>query len=65
VCFFFDHIILPKPEQSGGQPSLEVFRQVLGCGDFFNRKELSWIDIADMILVAASQSPGGSRNTPG
>lgn len=62
ACFLVDDIIMPKPEQYGAQPPLEVLRQYLGYGGFFNRKDLSWIDVHDLTIIAACQPPGGGRN---
>jgi dynein heavy chain len=64
AAFFVDDIIMPKPEQYGAQPPLEVLRQVLGYGGFFNRKELYWVEVHGLTIVAACQPPGGGRNTP-
>ena len=62
ACFIVDDIIMPKPEQYGAQPPLEVLRQYMGYGGFFNRKDLSWIDVNDLTIIAACQPPGGGRN---
>lgn len=62
AAFLVDDVIMPKPETYGAQPPLELLRQYLGYGGFFNMKDLSWIDVKDMTLVAAGQPPGGGRN---
>ena len=62
AVFLVDDIIMPKPEQYGAQPPLEVLRQVLGYGGFFNRKELYWVEVKDLTIISACQPPGGGRN---
>jgi dynein heavy chain len=59
-----DDVIMPKPEQYGAQPPLEVLRQYMGYGGFFNRKELYWVDVQNLTLISACQPPGGGRNRP-
>ncbi|OHT16379.1 Dynein heavy chain family protein [Tritrichomonas foetus] len=62
AVFIVDDIIMPKPEQYGAQPPLEVLRQYMGYGGFYNRKELTWIEVKDLTIISACQPPGGGRN---
>lgn len=64
AAFFVDDFIMPKPEEYGAQPPLEVLRQYLGYGGFFNRKDLYWVDVHDLTIVAACQPAGGGRSSP-
>jgi dynein heavy chain len=59
--FLVDDIIMPKPETYGAQPPLELIRQYLGYGGFYNMKDLSWIDVKDMTVAGAGQPAGGGR----
>jgi len=61
AVFLVDDIIMPKPDTYGSQPPLELLRQYLGYGGFFNRKELTWIEVKNMTIIAAGQPAGGGR----
>ena len=42
---------MPNLDSTGCQPTNELIRQFLEFSVFYNRKELSWIDIQVMLLV--------------
>ncbi|XP_071080158.1 dynein axonemal heavy chain 6-like [Haliotis cracherodii] len=62
VIVFVDDLNMPAPEEYGAQPPLELLRQFLECGGFYDTKKLTWKDILDVTLVAACGPPGGGRN---
>ncbi|XP_050405705.2 dynein axonemal heavy chain 6, partial [Patella vulgata] len=62
VVVFVDDLNMPAPEQYGAQPPLELLRQYLELGGFYDTKKLQWKDILDVTLVTACGPPGGGRN---
>ncbi|XP_059157269.1 dynein axonemal heavy chain 6-like [Physella acuta] len=62
VIVFVDDLNMPAPEEYGAQPPLELLRQFLEMGGFYDTKKMVWKDILDVILVAACGPPGGGRN---
>ncbi|XP_052105827.1 dynein axonemal heavy chain 6-like isoform X2 [Mytilus californianus] len=59
---FVDDLNMPAPEEYGAQPPLELLRQFLESGGFYDTKSLSWKTIFDVTVVAACGPPGGGRN---
>ncbi|XP_077989551.1 dynein axonemal heavy chain 6-like [Glandiceps talaboti] len=62
VIVFIDDLNMPSPEEYGAQPPLELLRQYLELGGFYDVKRLHWKDILDVHLIAACGPPGGGRN---
>ncbi|KAL8598268.1 hypothetical protein ACOMHN_035218 [Nucella lapillus] len=62
VVVFVDDVNMPSPEEYGAQPPLELLRQFLELGGFYDTKKLVWKDILDVNIVAACGPPGGGRN---
>eukprot|EP00058_Branchiostoma_floridae_P021107 XP_002606597.1 hypothetical protein BRAFLDRAFT_120109 [Branchiostoma floridae] len=62
VLVFIDDLNMPAPEQYGAQPPLELLRQYLELGGFYDTKKLTWKDVLDVTLVGACAPPGGGRN---
>lgn len=53
---------MPRPEIYGAQPPIELLRQLLDYGGFYDRDKLSWKYIENVILCAICAPPGGGRN---
>ncbi|ESO83512.1 hypothetical protein LOTGIDRAFT_133247 [Lottia gigantea] len=62
VVVFVDDLNMPAPEQYGAQPPLELLRQFLELGGFYDTAKLQWKDILDVTMVTACGPPGGGRN---
>ncbi|XP_014244414.1 dynein heavy chain 2, axonemal isoform X2 [Cimex lectularius] len=60
---FMDDFNLPAKEVFGAQPPLELIRQWLDYGFWYNRKTQLVTIIKDMTLMAAMGPPGGGRNS--
>ncbi|XP_075719503.1 dynein axonemal heavy chain 14 isoform X3 [Rhinoderma darwinii] len=62
VTVFIDDLNMPSPEEYGAQPPLEMVRQFLELGGFYDTKSLSWKNIQDTTLIAVCAPPGGGRS---
>ncbi|XP_051852520.1 dynein axonemal heavy chain 14 [Antechinus flavipes] len=59
---FIDDLNSPVPEKYGAQPPLELIRQFLDLGGFYNTEQLQWKDVEDVSLVAACGIPPGGKS---
>ncbi|GMI17677.1 hypothetical protein TrLO_g10552 [Triparma laevis f. longispina] len=62
ILVFVDDCNMPSPEKNGPQPPIELLRQVIDQGGFYNRQLLFWIEIRDCLFSCASAPPGGGRH---
>eukprot|EP00111_Clytia_hemisphaerica_P023720 TCONS_00069889-protein len=53
VILFIDDMTMPKADEFGAQPPLEILRDQLVYSGFFHTKELHWKNIFNTTLVAA------------
>uniref|UniRef100_A0A7M4F990 Dynein axonemal heavy chain 6 n=1 Tax=Crocodylus porosus TaxID=8502 RepID=A0A7M4F990_CROPO len=62
VVIFVDDLNMPKLDRYGSQPPIELLRQYLDFGGFYDRDKLFWKEIQDVTIASACAPPGGGRN---
>jgi dynein heavy chain len=63
MIIFIDDLNMPMLDVCDSQPAIELIRQYLDHGGWYDRKNIgSFNELQDMILVCAMGLPGGGRN---
>jgi len=62
VVIFVDDLNMPKLDEYGSQPPIELLRQYQDFHGFYDREKLFWKEVKDVVLCAACAPPGGGRN---
>uniref|UniRef100_H2YVQ4 AAA+ ATPase domain-containing protein n=1 Tax=Ciona savignyi TaxID=51511 RepID=H2YVQ4_CIOSA len=58
---FVNDLNMPSSDKHGSQPPLELLRQFIDLGGFYDVKKLTWKGVVDVTLAATAAPPGGGR----
>lgn len=64
LAVFIDDLNMPAKEKYGAQPPIEVLRQVIDNGGYYDVKTNEFISLIELVFIGAMGLPGGGRTIP-
>jgi dynein heavy chain len=64
AVMFVDDINMPRKEKYGAQPPIELLRQLLSQGGWYDRKKRQFKAFVDVQLMCSMRNPEGPEQTP-
>jgi len=62
TLIFIDDVNMPAVEQYGAQPPIELMRQLIDRGGFYDRPEFYWKKIEKFSVLCSAAPPNGGRS---
>jgi dynein heavy chain len=62
LIFFVDDLNMPKKEEYGAQPPIEILRQWMDHKGWYSRVTKEFMQLQDIIFICAMGPPGGGRS---
>jgi len=59
---YIDDVNMPAVEVFGSQPPIELLRQLIDHGGFYDRLTFKWLQINNFTIVCAAAPPSGGRS---
>jgi len=64
LLIFVDDLNMPAKEKYGAQPPIEMLRQTIDNGGFYDLKENELVKIVQVTFAASMGVPGGGKTLP-
>lgn len=62
LAILIDDVNMPEPNEFGAHPPIELLRQFLDLGGFYDRPKLFWKSIEDTSMIVAGGPPTGGKS---